>query len=370
MSKLRTSVPSQNFGDEIHTDIWGPASTSTVKGRCYFITFMDDATRYTVVYLLRTKDQVLKSYKSFEAWAITQQHCNGIKVLHSDRRGEYLSNDFDKHLVAAGTARCLTTHNTLQLNGVTEWLNQMLLEHVRALQHEAGLPKMLWGEALCHTTWLKNCMAICVLDAKTPFKVLFGTPPDLLVAHLWGCKVWVHDNTGSKLDAHVCEGRWLSFDVDSWAHRIYWPQSTTVNVKHNVYFMSAGPLEGEESQTDPIGSKQTAVLDTPLTLTSPLPPSSPTQSSPSPLQAPKLDSPPVPLHRSARIPKPSCIIHKLQAGVGVSSADDPEESGGVWTMEDGEPALLKDFDGMEFVFAAETADAEALEPCTLAEAKC
>jgi hypothetical protein len=32
MSKLHTSVPSQNFRDEIHTDVWGPASTSTVKG--------------------------------------------------------------------------------------------------------------------------------------------------------------------------------------------------------------------------------------------------------------------------------------------------------------------------------------------------
>lgn len=41
----------------------------------------------------------------------------------------------------------------------------------------------------------------------------------------------------------------------------------------------------------------------------------------------------------------------------------------MWTVEDGAPALLEDFDGMEFVFAAETADAEALEPRTLAEAK-
>jgi hypothetical protein len=69
------------------------------------------------------------------------------------------------------------------------------------------------------------------------------------------------------------------------------------------------------------------------------------------------------------IPKPSRIICELQAGVRVSSADDPEESGGVWTVEDGEPALLEDFDGMEFIFAVETADAEALEPRTLAEVK-
>jgi hypothetical protein len=75
------------------------------------------------------------------------------------------------------------------------------------------------------------------------------------------------------------------------------------------------------------------------------------------------------LHRSACIPKPSRIIHELQASVGVSGADDPEESGGVWTIEDSEPALLKDFNGMEFIFTAETADVEALKPRMLAEAK-
>jgi len=210
-------------------------------------------------------------------------------------------------------------------------------------------------------------MAMHALDTKTPSEVLFGTLPDLSVAHLWGCKVWVHDNTGSKLDAQARKGRWLSFDVDLWAYRVYWPQSTTISVKRNVYFASAGPLEGEELQIDPIGSKQTAVLDTPLTSTSPLLPSSPTTFSP--LQALEPDSPPVLLRQSTRIPKPSRIIRKLQDGVGYSGNDDPEEAGGVWTVEDGAPALLEDFDGMEFVFATEMADAEALEPCTLTEAK-
>ena len=83
--------------------------------------------------MLKTKDQVLASYKSFEAWAIAQQHCTGIKMLHSDRRGEYLSKAFDEHLAAAGMVRRLTTHNTLQLNDVAERLNRMLLECVHAL---------------------------------------------------------------------------------------------------------------------------------------------------------------------------------------------------------------------------------------------
>jgi len=369
MSKPCISVPSQNFGDEVHTNVWGPASTSTVKGRCYFVTFMDDATHYTVMYLLKTKDQVLKSYKSFEAWAIAQQHCTGIKVLRSDCGGENLSNKFDKHHVAAGTAWCLTTHDTLQLNSVAEQLNRTLLKCVHTLRHKAGLPKMLWGEALCHATWLKNCMATCALDTKMPFEALFRTLPNLSVVHLWGCKVWVHDDTRSKLDARMHKGRWLSFDIDSQAYRVYWPQSTTVSVERNVYFASASPLEGEKLLINPIGSKQTAVPDTPSILTLLSPPSSSTIPSPSPLQAPKPDSPSVPLHRSTHIPKPLQIICKLQASIGVSSNDDPEKSGGVWTVEDGVPALLKDFDGMEFVFMVETADTEALEPCTLTEVK-
>ena len=369
MSKLCISVPAQSFGDEVHTNVWGPASTSTVKGWCYFVTFMDDATHYTIIYMLKTKDQVLKSYKSFKAWAIAQQHCTVIKVLRSDCGGEYLSKDFDKHLVVAGTARHLTTHDTPQLNGVAEWLNWTLLKQVHALQHKSGLPKMLWGEALRHVTWLKNHTATCVLDTKTPFEALYGTPPGLLVAHLWGCKVWVHDDTRSKLDAHAREGQWLSFDVDAQAHRVYWFQSTTVSVEWNVYFASASPLEGEKLWIDPIGSKQTAVPDTPSTLTSPSPPSSPTLSSPSPLQALEPDSLPVLLRQSMHIPKPLCIICELQDGVGYSGNNDPEEAGGVWTVEDGAPVLLEDFDSIEFVFVTEMADMEALEPCTLAEVK-
>jgi hypothetical protein len=52
-----------------------------------------------------------------------------------------------------------------------------------------------------------------------------------------------------------------------------------------------------------------------------------------------------------------------------SFAEESEEAGGAWSVEDGTPVLLEDFEGFEFVFVTETADAEALEPRTLAEAK-
>ena len=150
-----------------------------MKGKRYFITFTDDATHFTTIYLIPTKDKAFKSYKSFEAWAIMQNHCVGIKVLHSNHRGKHLSEAFDNHLVAAGMAWWLTVHDIPQLNGVVECLNRMLLEWIWALRHLAGLPDFLWGEALHHTTWLKNCLAMQTLDNKMPFEALFGSPPDL-----------------------------------------------------------------------------------------------------------------------------------------------------------------------------------------------
>lgn len=78
------------------------------------------------------------------------------QVLRSDCGGEYLSDAFNKHLAAAGTARRLTIHDTPELNGIAERLNRTLGEKMRALLHMAALPPDMWGEALRHSTWMKN----------------------------------------------------------------------------------------------------------------------------------------------------------------------------------------------------------------------
>ena len=71
------------------------------------------------VYLLALKSEVFKAYLSLEAWMKTQ-HGARIKRLHSYCGGEYLSNKFSTHLANHGTEQRLTTHDTLQENGITE----------------------------------------------------------------------------------------------------------------------------------------------------------------------------------------------------------------------------------------------------------
>ena len=43
----------------IHTDIWGPFDVPSFNGEKYFITFIDDFSRYGYVYFLKEKSQVI-----------------------------------------------------------------------------------------------------------------------------------------------------------------------------------------------------------------------------------------------------------------------------------------------------------------------
>ena len=116
-------------------------------------------------------------------------------------------------------------------NSVAERLNRTLVKHVCAMLHTSGLPKNLWGEAIMHATWLKNCLSMRRLETKTPYEVLYQKKPNLSNIPVWGCHIKVHDNTGLKLDMQACDRRWVGFDLDSDGHRIYWPDTRAVGVE-------------------------------------------------------------------------------------------------------------------------------------------
>ena len=131
-----------------------------------------------------------------------------------------MSNEFSNHLKRQGTVRRLTVHDTPEYNGVAERLNRTLIEKVRALLHETGLPRFLWGEALNHIVYMKNRTWTKSSPNATPHKILTGKKPDLSNIHPWGTHVWVHDKSGSKLDGRAKEGRWVGFDEESRGRRI------------------------------------------------------------------------------------------------------------------------------------------------------
>ena len=52
--------------DLVHTDLCGPMSTSARGGYEYFITFIDDYSRYEYIYLMRHKSEAFEKFKEFK----------------------------------------------------------------------------------------------------------------------------------------------------------------------------------------------------------------------------------------------------------------------------------------------------------------
>ena len=129
------------------------------------------------------------AYQQFKAWLDCQLAAK-VCMLHSDQGGRYLGNEFVMYLKRQGTVQYLTMHNMLQHNGIAEWLNRTILEHIHVLLHASSQPKFLWGEAMHHVVWLKNRMPTKVLDGLTPYKVTFGWKSNLSKVWEWGFEVY------------------------------------------------------------------------------------------------------------------------------------------------------------------------------------
>ena len=85
----------------IHSDLCEMNGVLTKGEKKYFMTLIDDSTRYCYVYLLKSKDEALNYFKIYKAEAENQLD-RKIKRLRSDNGGEYISNEFDSFCAEHG----------------------------------------------------------------------------------------------------------------------------------------------------------------------------------------------------------------------------------------------------------------------------
>ena len=97
----------------VHSDVCGPLSVHARGGYEYFITFIDDYSRYGYVYLMHKKSETFGKFKEFMAEA-EKQLGKSLKTLRSDRGGEYLDTEFKDHLLEHGILSQLTAPGTPQ----------------------------------------------------------------------------------------------------------------------------------------------------------------------------------------------------------------------------------------------------------------
>jgi histone deacetylase 1/2 len=169
----------------IYTDVWGPAIVS-VGGFKYYVSFVDDFSKFTWVYLLHAKSDVESTFYKF------QKHVEllldkKIKCVQSDWGGEY--RRLHKYFENTGIAHRVSCPHTHQQNGSIERKHRHIVETGLSLLAQSCMPVTFWDEAFLASTYLINRLPTRVIDNATPLERLLGdkAKPNYHMLKAFGC---------------------------------------------------------------------------------------------------------------------------------------------------------------------------------------
>ena len=133
-----TTIRNSQLLELVHFDICELNGILTRGSNRYFITFIDDCSRYTYVYLMRSKDETFNNFICYKS-VVENQMEKKIKILRSDRGGEYLLTEFILYCEENGIIHQRSEPYIPQQNGLVKRKNRTLVEMINAMILNAKL---------------------------------------------------------------------------------------------------------------------------------------------------------------------------------------------------------------------------------------
>lgn len=237
--KNYANVQTKNILELVHTDLCGPIGVKSVGGSSYFITFIDDYSRYISTYFLKNKSDAYEAFIHFSGIAETQTG-RKIKIVRSDNGKEFVNSKFKQHFAEKGIVHQTTVGYSPQQNGVSERANRTLVEMARCLLESSGLPQSLWGEAINTATYLRNRAPTKVLDDVTPYERWHGRQPSVSHLKTFGCDaVMLKKGPKPKGGKFLPKGekiKFVGYQSHTKGYRLYKPSTRQILIARDVIF--------------------------------------------------------------------------------------------------------------------------------------
>ncbi|XP_019155956.1 PREDICTED: uncharacterized protein LOC109152764 [Ipomoea nil] len=218
----------------IHLDIWGPFPVCSLQGQHYFLTIVDDYSRFTWLHLMRHKSEARPLIKAFYNYVVTQ-FSTKIKVIRSDNGAEFNMTEFYAEKGILHQKSCV---NTPQQNAIAERKHQHVLNVARALRFQAALPLQFWGHCVLHATYLINRLPSQVINWQTPFEKLYGKPTDYAHLKVFGCLCYASTQSQSrhKMAARGRKCIFIGYPANVKGYILYDIQNGSVFISRDVHF--------------------------------------------------------------------------------------------------------------------------------------
>jgi hypothetical protein len=227
--------------DLIHTDICGPIGIPSMGGAHYILTFIDDFSRKSDVFLLKKKSDALDSFRLYKR-RVEKETGREIKVLRSDNGSEFTNNAMKAFLAAEGIKHELTAIYSPQQNGTAERLNRTLLEKTRCLLQDAGMPNQFWGEAVRTANYIRNFSMTSICGDRVPMELWNGRRPNVGFFRIFGCKAYAtkpKQHRQGKLDSRAHVGVFVGYDDCRKTYRIWLQDEKRLIHSRDVRFVEA-----------------------------------------------------------------------------------------------------------------------------------
>ncbi|KAI3691993.1 hypothetical protein L6452_31797 [Arctium lappa] len=231
----------------LHMDLFGPTNVMSIGKKSYCLVIVDDYSRFTWVYFLRTKDETSGLIKSF-ILRIENQTNQKVKVIRSDNGTEFKNIDLNTFCEEKGIERQYSAPRTPQQNGVAERRNRTLIEAARSLLADSKLPITFWAEAVNTVCYVQNRVLVVKPKNKTPYELLNKRKPFIGFFKPFGCPCTIL-NTKShlgKFDSKADDGFLVGYSSQSKAYRVFNSSSRIIEESDNV--------KCNENTPNPIGT--------------------------------------------------------------------------------------------------------------------
>ncbi|KAI3757912.1 hypothetical protein L6452_05456 [Arctium lappa] len=231
----------------LHLDLFGPTNVMSISKKSYCLVIVDDYSRFTWVYFLRTKDETSGLIKSF-ILRIENQTNQKVKVIRSDNGTEFKNHDLNTFCEEKGIERQYSAPRTPQQNGVAERRNRTLIEAVRSLLADSKLPITLWAEAVNTACYVQNRVLVVKPKNKTPYELLNNRKPFIGFFKPFGCPCTILNTKThlGKFDSKADDGFLVGYSSQSKAYRVFNTSSRIIEESDNV--------KCNENTPNPIGS--------------------------------------------------------------------------------------------------------------------
>lgn len=158
----------------------------------YYVVFIDDYSRYSWTYLMKTRDEIFPIFVRFYNQIRNVYH-RRISTFRSDNAREFLSREFCSFLSSHGIRHQTLCPYTPQRNGVVERKIRHITETARTLRFHMHVPRIFWAHAVLAATYLINRLPSTVLKGRIPWCVLHPNEPLFpLPARVFGCVSYIH----------------------------------------------------------------------------------------------------------------------------------------------------------------------------------